>query len=303
MSILMFEQIKKNLAEDIKKTQNSISIISAFCKKQSLEFFDEQIEESKNLSKRILVRFRLDDILSKSTDLEIYEYCKNNNWKLYVQFNLHAKVYIFDRNICYMGSANATSQGLSLNKKGNLEMSKKFELDNEENEQIEEVFSEAVLMNDDLFNQMKKQINSIDYQLPVKHEWNYDIIAKNISEYNVLFQDDFPINNSPTELIEDEIFLNICKTDTLEDIKDKFYNTKIVQWLISILEKQEKNEIYFGELSSKIHNIIFQEPKQYRKNVKELQIKLYNWIEVLNYDNIKIDVPGNHSQRIKLIKN
>ena len=36
MSILMFEQIKKNLAEDIKNAQSSISIISAFCKKQSL---------------------------------------------------------------------------------------------------------------------------------------------------------------------------------------------------------------------------------------------------------------------------
>lgn len=301
MGILMFENFKENLAKDLEKVEHTISIISAFCKKEALEFLDKQICQKQNISKRLLVRFRLEDILSKSTDLEIYEYCKKNNWDLYIQFNLHAKVYVLDENICYMGSANATNKGLSINKRGNLEMTKKFELNTEENEQIEKVFSEALPMNDELFNQMKKQINSVDYNLPIKHEWNNEIIAKNINEYNVLFQDDFPINAVPTKMLEDEVFLEIYTTDPIENIKEKFYNTKIIQWLIDVLEKQKDNEIYFGELSSKIHNAIFQEPKLYRKEVKELQTHLYNWIETLNYDNLKIDIPG-YSQRIRLLK-
>lgn len=301
MSILTFEEMNKSIAKDLMHTENNVSIISAFCKIDALEFLDKQIGDKQDISKRLLVRFRLDDILSKATDLEIYEYCKKNNWSLYVQFNLHAKVYVIDQNICYMGSANTTSKGLSINKRGNLEMSKRFELDTEEQIQIEEVFSEALLMNDDLFTKMKMQINSINYKLPIRNEWNEEIIAKNINSYNVLFQDDFPINALPTEMLDDEIFLDIYKDDSIEVIKEKFYNTKIVQWLINILEKEENNEIYFGELSVKIHNVIFQEPKQYRKDVKVLQIKLYNWIEKLNYDNLKIDSP-NHSQRIRLIK-
>lgn len=301
MSILMFDTMKEELKEDLKVVENNVSIISAFCKKDALEFLDKQIGEKQDISKRLLVRFRLDDILSRVTDLEIYEYCKKNNWSLYVQFNLHAKVYVIDQNICYMGSANATSKGLSINKRGNLEMSKRFELDPEEKVQIEEVFSEALLMNDDLFEKMKKQINSINYEPAIRNEWNKEIIAKNINAYNVLFQDDFPINALPTEMLDDEIFLDIYKDDSIEVIKEKFYNTKIVQWLINILEKQENKEIYFGELSAKIHNIIFQEPKQYRKDVKILQAKLYNWIAALNYKNLKVDVP-NHSQRIRLIE-
>lgn len=301
MSILMFDTMKEDLKEDLKVVENNVSIISAFCKKDALEFLDKQIGEKQDISKRLLVRFRLDDILSKATDLEIYEYCKKNNWSLYVQFNLHAKVYVIDQNICYMGSANATSKGLNINKRGNLEMSKRFELDTEEQMQIEEVFSEALLMNDDLFAKMKMQINSINYKPTISNEWNKEIIAKNINSYNVLFQDDFPINALPTEMLDDETFLNIYKEDSIEVIKEKFYNTKIVQWLINILEKQENKEIYFGELSAKIHNIIFQEPKQYRKDVKILQSKLYNWIEALNYKNLKVDVP-NHSQRIRLIE-
>lgn len=301
MSILMFETMKENLVKDLQVSENNVSIISAFCKKDALEFLDAQIGEKQDISKRLLVRFRLDDILSKATDLEIYEYCKKNNWSLYVQFNLHAKIYVIDQKICYMGSANATNKGLSIDKRGNLEMSKRFELDSEEKTQIEEVFSEALLMNDDLFEKMKKQINSIDYKPIIRNEWNKDIIAKNINSYNVLFQDDFPINALPTEMLDDETFLDIYKDDSIEVIKEKFYNTKIVQWLINVLEKQENKEIYFGELSAKIHNIIFQEPKQYRKDVKVLQAKLYNWIEKLNYDDLKIDIP-NHSQRIRLIR-
>lgn len=301
MSILMFEDMNKELVKDLKSTENNVSIISAFCKKEALEFLDAQIAEKNDISKRLLVRFRLDDILSGSTDFEIYEYCKQNNWSLYVQFNLHAKVYIIDQSICYMGSANATNKGLCINKRGNLEMSKRFNLDNEEIKQIEKVFSEALLMNDELFNKMKTQINSIEYKPAIKQEWDKEIIAKNINEYNVLFQDDFPINALPTEMIDDELFLNISKDDSIDIVKEKFYNTKIVQWLINILEKQENKEIYFGELSAKIHNIIFQEPKQYRKDVKILQSKLYNWIEILDYGNLRIDTP-NHSQRIRLIE-
>ena len=300
MGILMFEDLKNELARELKMVENNISIISAFCKKEALEFIDEQIE-NQNVSKRILVRFKLEDILSKSTDLEIYEYCKKNNWKLYIQFNLHAKVYMIDQKICYMGSANATNKGLNINKRGNLEMSKRFELDNEELRQIESVFSDALIMNDELYNRMKLQINSLDSKVHINNEWDIDIIAKNINSFNVLFQDDFPINDLPTNMVEDEVFLGIYKEDSIDIIKEKFYKTKIIQWVINILENKEEKEIYFGELSSKIHNVIFQEPKQYRKDVKELQKRLYNWIKALDYDNLKIDTP-NHSERIRLIR-
>lgn len=301
MSILMFEDMNANLTESLKEIKNNFSVISAFCKKEVLEYFDEQIGNRQDISKRLLVRFRLDDILSKVTDLEIYEYCKEHNWDLYIQFNLHAKAYIIDEDICYIGSANATNNGLSIKKRGNLEMSKRIKLDDEEKIQIDKVFLEALLMDDELFNKMKMQIDSIDYIAPRKHEWKNEIIAKNINTYNVLFQEDFPINDYPTEMTEDESSLGISKDDSIVIIKEKFYNSKIMQWLINILENQENNEIYFGELSSKIHDVIFQEPKQYRKDIKTLQSRLFNWIEKLDYENLKIDSP-NHSQRIRLIK-
>ncbi|MCI9177355.1 MAG: hypothetical protein HFJ28_01985 [Clostridia bacterium] len=300
MSILISEDLKENLAQDLKQTENNISIITAFCKKEALEYIDKQLKDKEHLTKRILVRFELDDILSKATDLEIYDYCKNNNWKLYVQFNLHAKVYSIDKKICYMGSANATNKGLSLKGQGNLEMTKRFKLDEEEKMQIEKVFFDAIVIDDKMFNEMKQQVETTPHKIATRNQWRNEIIERNIKSYQILFQDDFPINDSPIQMIEDEIFLNIHKENSIEEIKEKFYHTRIIQWLVNLLEAQENKEMYFGELSEKIHNSIFQEPKQYRKDIKILQTKLYNWIIALNYDNLKIDTP-NHSQRIRLI--
>ena len=302
MSILMYEQLKENLSQDLKNVENDVSIISAYCKKSALELIDEQIGEKENISKRIIVRFLLDDILSKATDIEIYDYCKEHNWKLYIKSDIHAKIYSIDQNICYIGSANATNNGLSINKRGNLEMTKKIELDSEEIRQIERVFRDAILLDEETYNKMKEQVDSIEYKPVTSHTWNKDIIPKKTNTYNVLFEEDFPVNEFPTEMKQDEVYLDIYKDETIEVIKEKFYNTKIMQWLIEVLEKEENNELYFGKLSEMIQNIIFQDPKQYRKDVKELQAKLYNWIEALNYDNLEIDVPGTHSQRIRLIK-
>lgn len=301
MSIFISEEFKESLIQDIKDLTNNLSIITAYCKKEALEYIDSNIENNSNISKKLLVRFRLDDLLAKSTDFSIYEYCKENNWQLFIQFNLHAKVYTIDNKICYLGSANTTNSGLSLIKDGNLEIIKKFELNDYENKQLEQVFSETLLMTDELYEKMRIQLNSIEYHPNSKHTWNRDIIAKNINKYNVLFQDDFPINCTPLDLIDDEPYLEISKNDNIDDIKEKFYNAKVLQWLINLLENTDKNEIYFGALSQQIHNIIFQEPVQYRENVKILQTRLYKWIDELNYDNIKIDIP-NYSQRIRLIK-
>ena len=89
--------------------------------------------------------------------------------------------------------------------------------------------------------------------------------------------------------------------DSIEEIKRKFEDTKIMKWLVYILKCKENKEIYFGELSEKIHSLIFKEPKAYRMEVKDLQSKLYNWLIILNYDYLSIDTPI-HSTRIRLLK-
>lgn len=76
--------------------------------------------------------------------------------------------------------------------------------------------------------------------------------------------------------------------------------SNVYRWLKSVLEQKVNNEIYFGELSALIHDVIINDPKPYRKEVKELQSNLLNWIVELDIEEIQIDRPK-HSQRIRLL--
>ena len=298
MSLLMYDELTSELVKKIENGKNRINIISAFCKIEALEYLDKYT--SSIPEKKIVVRFRMDDLLSGVTDIDLYDYCKNHGWELYINLDLHAKVYLIDKE-CFIGSANLTSHGLSIDKLGNLEISKFFELDEEEIIQLNKVFASSRKMDDELYEIMKNKIANTEHVQRKSYVWDKSIINEYNQTYELLFQEDFPLNDSPKNMIIDEKYIGIERSDSIEIIKEKFADSKIVKWLISILEKKENNEIYFGELSEKIHSIIFQEPKQYREDVKKLQERLYNWLTDLNYDFFEIDVP-NHSTRIRYKK-
>ena len=65
--------------------------------------------------------------------------------------------------------------------------------------------------------------------------------------------------------------------------------------------KGHDGEIYFGELSSILHNTIVSDPKPYRKDVKLLLANLLSIVEELDMDELIIDRPS-HSQRVRLAK-
>lgn len=67
-------------------------------------------------------------------------------------------------------------------------------------------------------------------------------------------------------------------------------------WLMDQLT--EKNgEIFFGELSARLHSALVTDPKPYRKDVKQLLSNLLQMIIAIDMPEIGVDRP-NHSQRI-----
>ena len=70
-------------------------------------------------------------------------------------------------------------------------------------------------------------------------------------------------------------------------------------WLLNVL-KDHNGCMYFGELSSELHNAVVSDPKPYRKEVKMLLANLLELIQSLEMNEIIIDRP-NYSQRIQLV--
>ena len=85
MEVLKNEEIYENIIAETQKCVESVLFLTAFCKINALEKIDTYFN-GKHVEKRLVVRFRYDDIRTGASDLELYEYCKKHHWKLYFQF-------------------------------------------------------------------------------------------------------------------------------------------------------------------------------------------------------------------------
>jgi len=168
MNLLFSSQIKNQIKSEITTTTDDLQIISAYCKENAVQFIQNSITAPIR-NKRLMVRFTLDDILYGASDLSIYKYCKTNGWKLYLRFDLHAKTYIFDKKRCIIGNANLTSRGIGISQTANYEIATFAKMDNKEQLKIDRLFSNAILVTDELFQKMELQVE-ISNQSPALHK-------------------------------------------------------------------------------------------------------------------------------------
>ena len=68
------------------------------------------------------------------------------------------------------------------------------------------------------------------------------------------------------------------------------------RWLVSM----SADPIYFGSLSSLLHDSLLDDPAAYRKEVKELLSNILSWSEFMCPERCRFDTP-NVSQRIQII--
>ena len=250
-----------------------------------------------------MVRFLLSDILHGATDFELFDYCKANGWQMYVRFDLHAKTYIFDRKRCILGSANLTSKGLGLSLHGNYELSSFAEVDDSDLKKIDTLFDNAILMTDELYISMKSDYEiAQSNQTPSKtFKWNTGIEQKFNPKIDLLFTYDFPSTSSPNfNDVNSFEFLEMGYIPSQEELKQAFRWSKAFMWLYNYVSSCPDKTSYFGGVTAALHNTLVNDPKPYRKEVKDLLANTLGWIKALDINEIAIDTP-NHSQRIRIV--
>ena len=300
MSLLSTHEVKQKIIDEVSRAADNLQIISAFCKLPAIKFIDENISHPiKN--KKLMVRFLLSDILHGATDFELFDYCKSNGWQMYVRFDLHAKTYIFDRKRCILGSANLTSKGLGLNLHGNYELSSFASVDDSDLKKIDTLFDNAILMTDELYEAMKSDYEiAKQNQEPAKtFKWNNGIEQKFNPKIDLLFTYDFPSTAEPNfNDVNAFEFLEIGYIPSQEELKQAFRWSKAFLWLYNYVSSCPDKTSYFGGVTAALHNALVNDPKPYRKEVKELLSNILGWVAALEIDDIIIDVP-NFSQRIR----
>lgn len=297
MAILFSNEIINAVIDELKNAESSVQIITAYCKKNIFEKLDSVISGSVR-NRRLLVRFRLDDVLKGSTDFEILEYGLQHGWNVYLRFDLHAKTYIVDNKRGLVGSANATNSGLNIGKAGNLEMATFVDVEPEDIEKINGLFDDAIPVDDELLLNMKQQFDSIEPSEKQKsHSWNTEITKRFNPCITTLFSYELPEDFC---FVEGEYFsfLDFTFTGDLNVFKEVFRWSNAYLWLLKLV-KDNDGEMYFGGVTEKLHNALVTDPKPYRRDVKQMLANLLELIEKLGMEEVLIDRP-NHSQRITI---
>jgi hypothetical protein len=300
MNVILSDEFIKILKRELKNTKKSIYVISAFCKESIIKFIQENILSDVN-DKKLLVRFTLNDILTKVTDFTIYNYCKTHSWELYVLFNLHAKTYLFDKTRGIIGSSNATNKGTGFADISNIEISTFGEIEAADIAKIEKIFSTAIKINDKIFSYMIEDIKKYDILKSTETPaWNMEIRKLLNDEITSLFSYELPEMKYSDDAINLKYeFLDLNISLQKEELREAFLNSKIYKWLIQVLSNEPREGIYFGKLTVRLHDALIDDPPKYRREVKDYLINLISWVKNLAAAEITIDVP-NHSHRLKL---
>jgi len=310
--ILNSVKLQSYFKECLKNCKDEIIVCSAFITMKGIEWFYNNLQ-NKKINCRVISRWDRGDLLSKVSDIEVYNFCKKMGWSFEIIENLHAKFYLMDQKDLISGSLNLTAKGFGLVPISNKEFGNYFEAIDEDLININIFLEDAIKITDEIFDEYKKYLEEnkdfVIQKLPELPEKIKNLKEKKLTKlwvHDFLFNEPEKLfnnfNENTEDLIHDKSLLNINSQDdlSLETIKLNFINLDLYKWFIKQIKNKNNKSFSFGELSELIHNSLFDDPKPYRKEIKNLQANFFKFLEILKFENIKIERPK-YSQIIRYI--
>ena len=96
----------------VDESTNELILLTAYCRIDALTQILKDVDTKVKLS--LVVRFDKRDVISGSSDLEIYKFVQERKGILYRNHKLHSKLFLADKNNRIFGSANITGRGLGV---------------------------------------------------------------------------------------------------------------------------------------------------------------------------------------------
>ena len=262
-NILGTEAFRDLLGQSLEKAKDEIIILSAYVKKVGVEWLIEKLSK-KEINCTIISRWDKSDLAQGSSDIECYELCKINKWQFKILKDLHAKIMLVDKKDLFIGSPNLTGHGMSLIPVSNKEMGVKLEATSSDINIVKNLNEEAILVDDQIYKELKlwkenlpeiKKIKFPDFPDSLKSKFTENLDKIWVHNFPWCSAEELFNNKKIDENFHHDLELFGLEKNNLEKkiIKKNILNSKIYFWLINQINKQENKELYFGNLSSIIH--------------------------------------------------
>lgn len=295
--LLSGDDLKERL-ESLSSDISELTLVTAYIKLSAVKWLVSFLRDDIKLN--IVARLNPQDIISGASDIDAIELALSNGWSCFRLPELHAKLYLINNNKLFVGSANFTMRGLLLYGSGNLEAIVEIDVTSNHIDFINKIISKSTSISSEKLVEMRRQIEN--FVLSKKENdlyWNEDI--PNLVE---MWSADFPWSTSHHlfhhDNWHDRELLGVTLSDDEIQLERKFKKSKAFLWLFSQLTQAESGELFFGQLSSILHNALLDDPSLYRKDVKILLINLLDYSKCYANDVVMIDRPS-YSERVKLI--
>ncbi len=295
-NILDGEALQEKLEAILPSAKKHITFISAYMTEAPVKWLYNL--SPRNIDIRLVCRLSPSDAVQGSTSIKALKVAMQYGMRVSRLHNLHAKIYSIDDKAIFSGSANFTNNGLILYGGGNLEASTQIQSNSKNIEFINTILESSTSIDRDIIDKMESFILSKKSK-NIFDTWPDDIIKDNEGIWS---RDFFWKRAGDGKNSDDLKLLGLSSFDVPSDlIKERVRQSRCVRWLTSKLQAQESGELYFGHLSKLLHDDLKDDPTPYRKDVKGLLSNLLSYVETYLSDAIEVSVPGNHSQRVKVI--
>jgi hypothetical protein len=293
------------------RDSSAVDICSAFIKSDALlSLFGNVLVNCKQT--RVLARWNAHDLVSGASDLDVYKICQHHGVTLQVHTSFHGKVYKFDPLGVLIGSFNLTGNGFSIDRDGNDEAGVLIPCTPSTNSFVDELFSRSTALDDDLYREMADFISTTGRVKDCGREWPPEIRGKLqvnpqsitkllVTECLFCSYEEFCTANSIARQHDLSLLgLEESEATNLKYLTERMRRTRLFTWLMEQL-LENLGEMYFGKVTARLHDSLFDDPKPYRKDVKDIVANLFSWLRALEISEVIVDRPQ-HSERIQLAR-
>lgn len=290
-----------------------LSLFSAYIKLDQLKV----LNESKNI-KQIIVRWEIEDLIKKVSDIELYDYCRDNNIILYRNDRLHMKAIWDNSTNILLGSANVTGRGIGERGRYNYELNSIVEnISADDVTYLQYVINKSQLVDDELYKEIKHIVDTFEDQTI-----EFPILETRKSSIDFLLISQLPLSYNPDELYQcynakvytsEEQMLAVThdialydipsglnEPDFFETLKNSFNNHPFVLRFKEAIKNEPDRTMRFGSVRIWFKENTTTVPIPTAWELSENVRILYDWIEYFDSE-FEWNRPGGHSQVIAFV--
>jgi hypothetical protein len=179
--MFVFDEIYKEIVREFENADKEVLFVSPYITSKIVEIITSAKKNNEKLTYRLVTLPPGIEYVNGATDPKALLTLSEAGFRIRMLERLHAKVYLFDQKIMYLGSANFTSNGFGLNKLSNEEILLKQQISQNQAKLLSKQFWDEAIpvkITEEWFNEVEDYIQSLDFPKEKYQQMNRDIFNR-----------------------------------------------------------------------------------------------------------------------------